>query len=229
LCRFKEYNLEVTNYINPKAFYSACGCGYHSLNLVLFGMTNSCPRATSFSEVLHCIYTLFSSSTKRWKILQNHIHNLTFKSLSQTRFQALQIRYALFELVETNDDPKIKGEVECLTTYEPENFEFLLGMTIWYDILFVFNSSKNLQSKDMCINMAIEQLKGLLSFFETYRENGFENAFISAKEIASEMDVEPKFHEKRTSGKKNNLMKILRMKLLNHLKSSLKLIIFYIL
>jgi len=81
----------------------------------------------------------------------------------------------------------------------------------------------------MCINMAIEQLKGLLSFFETYRENGFENAFISAKEIASEMDVEPKFHEKRTSGKKNNLMKILRMKLLNHLKSSLELIIFYIL
>jgi len=30
----------------------------------------------------------------------------------------------------------------------------------------------------MCINMAIEQLKGLLSPFETYRENRFENAFI---------------------------------------------------
>ena len=131
MCRFKEYNLEVTNYINPKAFYSACGCGYHSLNLVLCGMTNSCLKATSFFGVLHCIYTLFSSSTKRWKILQNHIHNLTFKSLSQTRFQAPQIRDVLFELVETNDDPKIKSEVECLTTYEPENFEFLLGMTIW--------------------------------------------------------------------------------------------------
>ena len=26
--------------------------------------------------------------------------------------------------------------------------------------------------------MTIEQLKGLLSFFETYIENGFENAFI---------------------------------------------------
>jgi len=26
--------------------------------------------------------------------------------------------------------------------------------------------------------MVIEQLKGLLSPFETYRENGFENAFI---------------------------------------------------
>jgi len=71
-------------------------------------------------------------------------------------------------------------------------------MTIWYDILFTINSvSKNLQSKDMCINMVIEQLKGLLSFFETYRENGFENAFIFVKEIAFEMDVEPKFHEKK--------------------------------
>jgi len=42
----------------------------------------------------------------------------------------------------------------------------------------------------MCINMAIEQLNCLLSFFETYRENGFENAFIFVKEIAYEMDVE---------------------------------------
>ena len=76
-------------------------------------------------------------------------------------------------------------------------------MTIWYDILFTVNSvSKNLQSKDMCINMAIKQLKGFLSFFETYRENGFENAFISAKEIVSEMDVEPKFCEKRISREK---------------------------
>jgi len=40
--------------------------------------------------------------------------------------------------------------------------------------------------------MAIEQLKCLLSFFETHRENRFENVFIFAKEIPSEMDVEPK-------------------------------------
>jgi len=126
------------------------------------------------------------------------------ESVKATRFQARQIRDALFELVETNDDPKIKSEVERLTTYELENFEFLLGMTIWYDILLALNSvSKNLQSKDMCINMDIKQIKGLLSFvFETYRENEFENEFISTKEIASEMDVEPKFREKRTSCKK---------------------------
>jgi len=52
------------------------------------------------------------------------------ESVKVVRFQALQIKDALFELVETNDDPKIKSEVECLATYELKNFEFLLGMTI---------------------------------------------------------------------------------------------------
>ena len=114
----------------------------------------------------------------RWKILQNHIHSLTLKSLSQTlwksriesvkvvRFQTLQIRNVLFELAEASDYPKIKSEADCLANYELENFKFLLGMTIWYGILFAVNLvSKNLQSKDMCIDETIEQLKGLLSFF----------------------------------------------------------------
>ena len=48
---------------NPKAFYTPCGC--HNLNLVLCGMANSCPKAISFLGVVQCIYTLFSSSTKR--------------------------------------------------------------------------------------------------------------------------------------------------------------------
>ena len=141
-------------------------------------MTNSCPKATSFFEVLQRICTLFSSSTKRWKILQDHIPRLTLKPLSQTRwecriesikalrFQIPQIRDVLLKLGEINDNLKIKSEVDCLETYDLENFEFLLSMTIWYDILFVVNSiSKNLQSKDMGMNVAIKQLKGLISFY----------------------------------------------------------------
>ena len=45
--------------INPRSFYTPCGC--HSLNLVLCDMTNSCPKATSFFGVLQRVYTLFSS------------------------------------------------------------------------------------------------------------------------------------------------------------------------
>ena len=44
-----------------------------------------------------------------------------------------------------------------------ENFEFLLGMIIWYDILFVLNTvSKSLQKEDMQIAVAINQLRGLM-------------------------------------------------------------------
>ena len=200
--------------INPRAFYTPCGC--HSLNLVLCDMANSCPKAISFFGVVQRVYSLFSSSPKRWKILQDNIPNLTVKSLSQTRwesriesvkairFQTPQIRDALLELAEVSEDPKIKSEAKCLATYELENFEFLLAMIIWYDILFAVNTvSKSLQKEDMQIDVAINQLKGLTSFFENYRENGFVSAMISAKEIANEMEIEPKFHEKRIIRRKN--------------------------
>ncbi|KAK4724549.1 hypothetical protein R3W88_027328 [Solanum pinnatisectum] len=157
--------------INPRSFYTPCGC--HNLNLVLCDMVNSCTKAISFFGVVQRIYSLFSS------------------------FQTPQIRDALFKLEEVSDDPKIKSEANCLAIFELENFEFLLGMTIWYDVLFAVNSiSKSLQSKDMHIDVAIDQLRGLVSFFKTYREEGFTSAMISAKEIALEMNIEPVFRKK---------------------------------
>ncbi|KAK4545996.1 hypothetical protein RGQ29_032907 [Quercus rubra] len=153
--------------INPRAFYTPCGC--HNLNLVLCDVANSLQR----------IYTLFSSSTKRWKILQDNVSSLTLKPLSQTRWESRieKIRDALLQLAKTSEDPKTKSEADCLATYELESFEFLLGMTI----------CKNLQSKDMHIDIAIDQLK----------EDGFTSAMISSKEIAIKMEIEPIFHEKR--------------------------------
>ena len=135
---------------------------------------------------------------------------LTLKSLSQTRwessiesvkaikYQTPKIRDALIQLAKISEDPKTRSEATCLATYEIENFEFLLGMNILYDILFAVNTvSKNLQSKDMHIDVAIDQLKGLISFLESYRENEFYSALISSKEIALEMEIKPVFREKR--------------------------------
>jgi hypothetical protein len=199
--------------INPKAFYTPCGC--HSLNLVLCDIANSCPKVISFFGIVQRIYTLFSSSTKRWKILLDNVPSLTLKPLSQTRwksriesikaikFQTPQIREALLQLAKTSEDPKTKSEANCLATYAIESFEFLLSMTIWYDILFAVNTiSKNLQLKDMHIDVAIYQLEGLISYFKTYRENGFASAMISSKEIATIMEIEHVFREKRVSRRK---------------------------
>lgn len=77
-----------------------------------------------------------------------------------------------------------------------------------HDILFAVNSiSKNMQSKDICIDVDIEQ--SLILFFKKYRENGFKNAMIYAKEIAFEISIEPKFCEKRIIRIKKQFNKII--------------------
>jgi hypothetical protein len=59
-------------------------------------------------------------------------------------------------------------------------------------VLFAVNSaSKILQSKDMQIDVAINQLKTLLDFFKNYRETGFATAISLAIEIAKELEIEP--------------------------------------
>ena len=40
--------------VNPRAFYTPCGC--HSLNLALCNMVNSCLKAKSFFGIVQCIY-----------------------------------------------------------------------------------------------------------------------------------------------------------------------------
>ena len=66
-------------------------------------------------------------------------------------------------------------------------------MTIWYDILFVVNSvSKNLQLKDIQIDVAIDQLKGLIFFFfKNIEKMDFTSAMISSKDIATKMEIKP--------------------------------------
>ncbi|XP_057796565.1 uncharacterized protein LOC131012599 [Salvia miltiorrhiza] len=71
-------------------------------------------------------------------------------------------------------------------------------MVIWYEILSVVNMvSKKLQSKSMCINSVMNQLEGLIAYFEKYRNDGFNSSLDIAKSIASNMNIEPIFPTKR--------------------------------
>jgi hypothetical protein len=73
--------------VNPRAFYSACGC--HSLNLTLCDMaTKTCGKAKDFLGIIQRIYTMFANSTKKWQILKDNITGLTLKSVSATRWES---------------------------------------------------------------------------------------------------------------------------------------------
>ena len=81
-----------------------------------------------------------------------------------------------------------------LATHELEDFEFLLGMNIWYDTLFAINSvSKILQSKDMHIDVVIDHLKGLITYLKHYRKNWFALAleFYSCKKKKTPLTFSP--------------------------------------
>ncbi|CAH9106090.1 unnamed protein product [Cuscuta europaea] len=54
----------------------------------------------------------------------------------------------------------------------------------------------------MLLDVAIVEVKRLISFFEKYRETGFSSAMHVAKEIASELEVEPVFPQKRVIRRK---------------------------
>uniref|UniRef100_A0ACD5VFM8 Uncharacterized protein n=1 Tax=Avena sativa TaxID=4498 RepID=A0ACD5VFM8_AVESA len=194
--------------VNPRALYMPCAC--HSLNLTLSDMAKSCGKAITFFGVVQRIYILFSTSTKRWQLLLDHVPKMTVKSLCNTRwesriksvrairFQAPELRKALLELKRTsNDDAKTKSDAKSLAS-ALEKFEFLLGMVIWHEILFTVNMvSKKLQSKFVCIDVTLKQIEGAISYFEKFRNEGFEPSLDIARSIAIDMGVQPLFPIKR--------------------------------
>ncbi|XP_012857488.1 PREDICTED: uncharacterized protein LOC105976765 [Erythranthe guttata] len=196
---------------NPRAFYMPCGC--HSLNLALCDMTSCCLKGKFFFGVIQRIYCLFSASTKRWDIMKANVIGLTLKPLSQTRWesriesvkpllrQTEEVRNALLELAHSDEDGTITSEDEGLIINEFENFDFLMNLVIWYDLLFFVNSvSKTRQNEDMHMDEALRQLKGLIILVEDYRETGFEKAKKEAQLIATKLGVQPLFRTRRWVG-----------------------------
>lgn len=67
--------------INPRAFFTPCGC--HSWNLLLVDAANSSAAAKTFFGFIQKIYLLFSRSSKRWELIKDKL-KLTI-SLYQTQ------------------------------------------------------------------------------------------------------------------------------------------------
>ncbi|XP_050919630.1 uncharacterized protein LOC127137189 [Lathyrus oleraceus] len=84
-----------------------------------------------------------------------------------------------YEVSENDLDPKIQNEAKSLATNELGDFDKLL------------------QEKDMLIDVAMKNIKGLISYFEEYRETGFYKALVNAKEIAMELNIAPTFPQRQ--------------------------------
>ncbi|XP_074314516.1 uncharacterized protein LOC141649734 [Silene latifolia] len=164
--------------VNPRAFFTPCAS--HSLNLTLWEILKN--NATKF--------TLKQHSSTGWESRVD--------SVKAIRFQIAEVCDALLQVGETDNDNKIRSEAKSLAMNELGDFEFLVAIVIWYEILYRINFvSKQLQSKNMILDVAIDDIKKLVLFFEDYRESGFNDAVNIAREIAIELNVDPVFPKKR--------------------------------
>lgn len=102
-------------------------------------------------------------------------------SVKALRFQLSNILDALEEVSETANDLIAKSEAVSLSN-EIGNYEFILSLVIWYDILTEVNIvSKSVQDHNMDISSSVKMVHSLLQFLHEYRENGFNLAKIAAQ------------------------------------------------
>lgn len=159
---------------------------------------------------LHKKFLIFSRSTNRWDVLKIHFGNsdrygLTPKNVSATRWSSrlnavkvlcynLPIIYdSLLKIFESANDNIVKNTVHSIAE-KIANYKFILSVLCWYDILQRINIiSKSLQSHEINILQCINLIKNVTVFLKEYRENGFIDIEINAKDIAAQMNVSPEF------------------------------------
>lgn len=165
----------------PLAVFIPCGC--HSLNLVIADGAKSSVQSTSLFGILR-LFTIFSSSTKRWCIINDHTKSLTLKQVCETRWEArisavqavryqyVEVRDALVELGDKIDDPQTASEAKSLID-QLEDFSFIVTLILWNEILFEVNLiSKSIQGKEVHISDCSEKFNKCLEFLNIFRENG---------------------------------------------------------
>lgn len=132
-------------HLNPLAFYVPCGC--HSYNLVLCDAAKSSVKSVTLFGVLQRLFTLFSGSVNRWKILTDHLGLYTLKKLSDTRWEAKinsvkAVRYqicdvhdALVTLANETEKSDVTTSHEAITLAEQlKDFGFIVSLIVWYEI-----------------------------------------------------------------------------------------------
>ncbi|MGI9555911.1 MAG: DUF4371 domain-containing protein [Cyanophyceae cyanobacterium] len=187
--------------MNPRALYVPCSA--HTLNLTVSDGANVNAETVTFFGTITRVYILFSSSPNRWAILKEHVPSNLHRA-TETRWEswikALRpLRYQLAKVIDALDalDTYAVGRADGVTAAEAKflsavvsSWKFMVSIAIWFDLLFEINkTSKLLQAKEMSIDAQMAEIQRTTAFVQTYRNDGFVSAMVTAGEIADEVGL----------------------------------------
>ena len=190
---------------NPQALFSSCSA--HSLNLCGVHGTESSAVVKSFCGNIQRLYTLFSSSPSRWKILIEAA-GVSLLKLSPTRWNARieavkplvkrprEILDALKGLRNHDLPGNVCNDVENLIQWL-QSLEFVLLITIWFKVLQTINDvSVLLQGSKIIIDEELRLIESLKDDLKRVRES-WSVISVESKLVASSLGLSEHFREKR--------------------------------
>ena len=148
--------------------FSPCGC--HSLNLCGAKSALCCKDAVTFFVTIQTIYSIFSSSPKKWAILVRNIgvslhgqfHTCTrwterIDSVRPFTTHLLGINLSLNELLELNQTAKTKTEIFGAINYV-SSYKCVLMSAIWYKVLKAIDErNRVIEARDATIDIEVRK------------------------------------------------------------------------
>ncbi|KAL4085416.1 hypothetical protein QTP88_027275 [Uroleucon formosanum] len=181
--------------LNSLAYYVPCSA--HSLNLVGECAAVCCKEGSNFFLFLQKLYTFFSASTYRWKLLQDvfsQSDNVSVKRLSDTRWSARaeacsslntnwnEIILALSNILKNDIEKEVtKSEARGLLN-QMDRIETAFMVVFWNKVLERFNATnKKLQTVEIdiesvvCLYNSLHQyVKEMRNMFDIYEKLAIE-------------------------------------------------------
>lgn len=170
---------------SPSAIFIPCA--NHSLNLIGNYAADSCSAAIQYFMFVHNLFTFFSASTHRWKILTNNLkmckNSVTVKRVCNTRWSAradavlalklgfTHIKQALTEICKPEEEKKGTIVEASSLLKKMDKYKTALMTVIWNTILQRLNAtSKSLQTVECELLKGSILLKSLENFINNFRE-----------------------------------------------------------